>query len=86
MTSLKTVADYQRAGANAARTLGVTLARFMLEPDGPQIAAISLDGFDTHANQGASEGQLAGRLAYLDSAIRWPFPLPASGPSGTTRW
>jgi uncharacterized protein (DUF1501 family) len=31
--------------------------------------AISLENFDTHANQGAAEGQLANRLAYLDAAI-----------------
>jgi uncharacterized protein (DUF1501 family) len=59
----------QRNAAASARTLGVTLAKFMIEPNGPQIAAISLDGFDTHANQGASEGQLAGRLSYLDAAV-----------------
>src|SRR6202012_2709276 len=59
----QTLAGYQRAGQDAARTLGTTLARFMTEPDGPQIAAVSLDGFDTHANQGAAEGQLAVRLA-----------------------
>jgi uncharacterized protein (DUF1501 family) len=56
-------------GAQAARTLGATLANFMTEPGGPQIAAISIDGFDTHANQGGADGQLAGRLAYLDAVI-----------------
>ena len=59
----------QRNAASTARNLGVTLAKFMTEPNGPQIAAVSLDGFDTHANQGASEGQLAGRLSYLDAAV-----------------
>ena len=59
----------QRNAAATARTLGATLAKFMLEPNGPQVAAVSLDGFDTHANQGAGEGQLAGRLAYLDAAV-----------------
>jgi uncharacterized protein (DUF1501 family) len=59
----------QRNAAASARTLGMTLAKFMTEPNGPQIAAISVEGFDTHANQGASEGQLAGRLAYLDAAV-----------------
>ena len=54
---------------NAARMLGTTLAGFMTQPDGPQIAAISIDGFDTHANQGAADGQLANRLAYLDAVI-----------------
>ncbi len=58
-----------RNAALAAHTLGTTLAKFMIEPNGPQIAAISIDGFDTHANQGAAEGQLANHLAYLDAAI-----------------
>ena len=58
-----------RAGAQAARTLGTTLAGFMMQPNGPQVAAISIDGFDTHANQGAAEGQLANRLAYLDAVV-----------------
>jgi len=58
-----------RSGAQAARTLGTTLAGFMTQPNGPQIAAISIDGFDTHANQGNAEGQLANRLAYLDAVV-----------------
>jgi uncharacterized protein (DUF1501 family) len=58
-----------RAGSQAARTLGTTLAGFMTQPNGPQVAAISIDGFDTHANQGNAEGQLANRLAYLDAVV-----------------
>ncbi|HXQ09597.1 MAG TPA: DUF1501 domain-containing protein [Caulobacteraceae bacterium] len=62
-------AQQQQQAANQARKLGDTLAKFMLEPNGPQIAAVSLDGFDTHANQGAADGQLAIRLRGLDAAI-----------------
>ncbi|MDB5448897.1 MAG: hypothetical protein JWQ52_25 [Phenylobacterium sp.] len=58
-----------RQGRDAAAKLGETLAGFMREPGGPQIAAISLDGFDTHANQGAGQGQLATRLTYLDAVL-----------------
>ena len=58
----------QPPGAGARKT-GVTLAKFMTEPHGPQIAAISLDGFDTHAGQGASKGALAGRLVDLDAFV-----------------
>lgn len=58
-----------RMGQGAARKLGETLGGFMIAPDGPQIAALSLDGFDTHANQGAEKGQLAVRLAYLDAVL-----------------
>jgi uncharacterized protein (DUF1501 family) len=62
-------AQQLQQAANRARMLGGTLAKFMLEPNGPQIAAVSLDGFDTHANQGAADGQLATRLRGLDAAI-----------------
>lgn len=52
-----------------ARKLGATLADFMTQPGGKQVAAVSIDGFDTHANQGAAQGQLANRLAYVDAFI-----------------
>jgi len=64
-----TAQAYQRQGQDAARKLGATVAGFMREAGGPQVAAISLDGFDTHANQGAATGQLATRLAYLDAVL-----------------
>ena len=56
----------QQQGREAARTLGQSLAGFMREPGGPTVAAISLDGFDSHANQA---GLLNGRLAYLDAVL-----------------
>jgi uncharacterized protein (DUF1501 family) len=59
----------QKQGQDAARKLGATVAGFMREPNGPSIVALSLDGFDTHANQGAATGQLATRLAYLDAVL-----------------
>jgi len=55
-----------RAGAEAARKLGSTLGGFMIQAGGPQIAAISLDGFDTHAGQA---GQIATRLSYMDAVL-----------------
>jgi len=58
-----------RQGLPVARQLGATLAGFMIQPDGPQLAAVSIDGFDTHANQGSTQGQLATRLAYLDATL-----------------
>jgi len=58
-----------RQGLPVARQLGATLAGFMIQDGGPQVAAVSIDGFDTHANQGASQGQLATRLAYLDAML-----------------
>jgi uncharacterized protein (DUF1501 family) len=53
-------------GREAARTLGQSLAGFMREPGGPTVAAISLDGFDSHANQA---NLLTQRLAYLDAVL-----------------
>lgn len=55
-----------RGGGEAARKLGSTLGGFMTQADGPQIAAISLDGFDTHAGQ---TGQIATRLSYMDAVL-----------------
>jgi uncharacterized protein (DUF1501 family) len=52
-----------------ARLLATTLAKFMVADNGPSIAALSLDGFDTHFRQGSSEGQLAQRLSYLDAVL-----------------
>lgn len=55
-----------RAGSEAARKLGSTLGGFMIQAGGPQLAAISLDGFDTHAGQ---PGQIATRLSYMDAVL-----------------
>jgi uncharacterized protein (DUF1501 family) len=51
------------------QAFAVTAARFLTAPDGPSIAVLSLDGFDTHANQGAVQGQLANRLGVLDNVL-----------------
>jgi uncharacterized protein (DUF1501 family) len=64
-----TLAPVLRRGLPQARRLGVSLAALMTAPDGKQVAAVSIDNFDTHANQGSSQGQLAARLAYLDAFI-----------------
>ncbi|OYW29250.1 MAG: hypothetical protein B7Z44_05410 [Caulobacter sp. 12-67-6] len=55
-----------RAGRDAARKLGATLAGFMVQDGGPRIAALSLDGWDTHAGQ---VGQINTRLTYLDAVL-----------------
>lgn len=69
MAALPGARALQQQGQAAARQLGATLAGFMREPSGPQIAALSLDGFDTHAGEGAATGQLAARLTYLDAVL-----------------
>jgi uncharacterized protein (DUF1501 family) len=44
-------------------------ARLLRAPNGPRIAVLSVDGWDTHADQGSVSGQLAGMLSELDRAI-----------------
>ncbi|MEQ1612462.1 MAG: DUF1501 domain-containing protein [Hyphomicrobiaceae bacterium] len=47
-----------------------TAAKFLSAADGPRVGALSYNGWDTHANEGAVQGQLATRLAGLDAAIK----------------
>ena len=56
-------------GGGDVQAFAVTAAKFLRAPDGPSIAVLSLDGFDTHANQGAAQGQLANRLGVLDKVL-----------------
>jgi uncharacterized protein (DUF1501 family) len=44
-------------------------AKFMARSDGPRIGALSFDGWDTHAAEGAAGGRLADLLGALDGAI-----------------
>ena len=44
-------------------------ARLLAASDGPRVAALSFDGWDTHANQGGATGRLATLLGGLDSAL-----------------
>ena len=43
--------------------------KMLKQPDGPRVAVVDATGWDTHANQGAANGQLATRLSNLDQAI-----------------
>lgn len=56
-------------GGGDVKAFAVTAAKFLTAPDGPSIAVLSLDGFDTHAGQGAAEGQLANRLGIMDDVV-----------------
>jgi uncharacterized protein (DUF1501 family) len=69
--SMPTTRPGPNLGGNpqAVRAAGVTVAKLMTADNGPQIVAISVDNFDTHANQGTDKGLLATRLTYLDSLI-----------------
>ena len=44
-------------------------AKLMAADDGPRIAALAFDGWDTHANEGGSVGRLANLLSGLDGAL-----------------
>jgi uncharacterized protein (DUF1501 family) len=43
--------------------------RLIAAKDGPRIAVLSVDGWDTHSDQGGAQGYLAGVLGELDLAI-----------------
>jgi uncharacterized protein (DUF1501 family) len=43
--------------------------KFLAASDGPRVAVIEVGGWDTHANQGAEQGQLANRLRSLDQGL-----------------
>lgn len=56
-------------GQNDVAGLGRNVARLTAGPDGADLVAISVDGWDTHARQGADTGQLANRLDGLDRLV-----------------
>jgi uncharacterized protein (DUF1501 family) len=53
----------------AISTIASAAGRMMKTSDGPRIAVIETNGWDTHANQGAERGLLSTRLTALDNAI-----------------
>jgi uncharacterized protein (DUF1501 family) len=44
-------------------------AGFLRQENGPRVAMFDTSGWDTHANEGGAEGQLATRLAALDKGL-----------------
>ncbi len=59
----------QRGDAAALRSAAASAARFLTTDGGPSIAVVEVGGWDTHANQGSSNGQLANRFAALDGGL-----------------
>jgi len=55
--------------AEQIRMMMQATARFLTAKDGPRIAVLEAGGWDTHANQGATTGSLANRLAGLDGGL-----------------
>ncbi len=61
----------QRRGNEAQRIaeLVQSAARFLTSANGPRIAVLESGGWDTHANQGATNGALANKFRVLDESI-----------------
>ena len=57
-------------GAAAMRLAARGAAKLMAADDGPRIAALAFDGWDTHANEGGPVGRLAQLLSAALTA-RW---------------
>jgi uncharacterized protein (DUF1501 family) len=61
-TGMARVREYFADASGAA-------AKYLARPDGPRVGALSFFGWDTHINEGAAEGQLAGYLGALDGVV-----------------
>lgn len=59
----------KRDPLNAIGAVTAAAGKFLAAADGPRIAVIEVGGWDTHANQGAEQGQLANRLRGLDQGL-----------------
>lgn len=57
------------AGADRYAEIVRAAAGFLRRENGPRVAVFDTTGWDTHANEGAAEGQLAGRLTALDKGL-----------------
>jgi uncharacterized protein (DUF1501 family) len=70
-TTAGTAAPARTAQAYSARYDQVVKAAagFLRQEDGPRVAVFDTTGWDTHANEGGAEGQLAGRLGALDQGL-----------------
>ncbi|MHB8271290.1 DUF1501 domain-containing protein [Bradyrhizobium sp.] len=55
--------------AGAMKLAARGAAKLMSADDGPRIAALAFDGWDTHANEGGPVGRLATLLSGLDGAL-----------------
>jgi len=58
----------QAARARYAQTVEAA-AGFLRQAHGPRVAVFDTTGWDTHVNEGAAQGQLAGRLKGLDQGL-----------------
>lgn len=62
--------DRRAAGiAGAFRRVTAGAAKLLKQENGPRIAVLSFDGWDTHVNEGAEHGRLSSLLAALDGVF-----------------
>lgn len=59
----------KRDPLNGFSAITSAAGKFLSASDGPRVAVIEATGWDTHANQGAENGQLANRLGALDQGL-----------------
>ncbi|MGH8254475.1 MAG: DUF1501 domain-containing protein [Steroidobacteraceae bacterium] len=69
-TAVATGAAAQRGGAARYLETMRAMASFLRRDDGPRVAVMETTGWDTHANEGGAQGQLAQRLAALDAGLQ----------------
>lgn len=58
-----------RGGGRAIAPLTKAAAQFLKQPQGPVAAVVEMGGWDTHANQGSEQGQLAANFGLLDQGL-----------------
>jgi uncharacterized protein (DUF1501 family) len=70
-TAMMPQAQASRGARGNARYAEVVRAAagFLRREDGPKVAVFDTSGWDTHANEGGAQGQLAGRLGELDAGL-----------------
>lgn len=69
LDSEMTAADQGAVQANKFAGFGKQLGKLIHEEPKVQVAFVDLGGFDTHVNQGSSQGQLANHLNVLGSGL-----------------
>ncbi|MCE7027297.1 DUF1501 domain-containing protein [Jiella avicenniae] len=61
--------DIEKGPARSFRIMANGAAKLLAQEDGPRLAAISYEGWDTHVQEGADHGRLARNLTALDLAL-----------------
>jgi uncharacterized protein (DUF1501 family) len=62
-------AQPRAGGYQRLKLIAQTAGRMLAAPTGPRVAVFDATGWDTHAGEGAGDGQLAARLGGLDEVL-----------------